>query len=71
MGLLGAVITFARTPLYDAHLGATTPWGLSALQDQQLAGLIMWVPAAIPYLIAALMLLVSRFGAAFADEPAR
>ncbi|WP_420133303.1 cytochrome c oxidase assembly protein [Rhodopseudomonas sp.] len=71
MGLLGAVITFARTPLYDAHLGVTTPWGLGALQDQQLAGLIMWVPAAIPYLIAALMLLVSRFGAGIADEPAR
>lgn len=71
MGLLGAVITFARTPLYDAHLGVTTPWGLGALQDQQLAGLIMWVPAAIPYLIAALMLLVSRFGAGVADEPAR
>ncbi|KPF97607.1 CAAX protease [Rhodopseudomonas sp. AAP120] len=71
MGLLGAVITFARMPLYDAHLGVTTPWGLSALQDQQLAGLIMWVPAAIPYLIAALMLLVGRFGAGLADEPAR
>lgn len=71
MGLLGAVITFARTPLYGAHLGVTTPWGLSALQDQQLAGLIMWVPAAIPYLIAALVLLVGRFGAMVADEPAR
>ncbi|MFC0240767.1 cytochrome c oxidase assembly protein [Rhodopseudomonas telluris] len=71
MGLLGAVITFARTPLYDAHLGVTPPWGLSALQDQQLAGLIMWVPAAIPYLIAALMLLVGRFGAGVADDPAR
>ncbi|RJF77016.1 cytochrome c oxidase assembly protein [Rhodopseudomonas palustris] len=71
MGLLGAVITFARTPLYEVHLGATAPWGLSALQDQQLAGLVMWVPAAIPYLIAALMLLVGRFGAGLADEPAR
>lgn len=71
MGLLGAVITFARTPLYEAHLGVTAPWGLSALQDQQLAGLIMWVPATIPYLIAALMLLVGRFGAGLADEPAR
>jgi putative membrane protein len=72
MGLLGAVITFARAPLYDAHLGVTAPWGLSALQDQQLAGLIMWVPASIPYLAAALMLLADRLAApAVADEPIR
>ncbi|ABD04871.1 conserved hypothetical protein [Rhodopseudomonas palustris HaA2] len=64
MGLLGAVITFARTPLYEAHLGVTAPWGLTALQDQQLAGLIMWVPASIPYLAAALALLASRL-----DQP--
>ena len=62
MGLLGAVITFARAPLYTAHLGVTAPWGLSALQDQQLAGLIMWVPGSIPYLAAALALLASRLG---------
>ncbi|MBI5132880.1 MAG: cytochrome c oxidase assembly protein [Rhodopseudomonas palustris] len=71
MGLLGAVITFARTPLYDAHLGVTTPWGLGALQDQQLAGLIMWVPASIPYLAAALALLASRLAPAVADDFAR
>uniref|UniRef100_Q07JU3 Cytochrome c oxidase assembly protein n=1 Tax=Rhodopseudomonas palustris (strain BisA53) TaxID=316055 RepID=Q07JU3_RHOP5 len=72
MGLLGAVITFARTPLYAAHLGVTAPWGLSALQDQQLAGLIMWVPASIPYLAAALALVASRLGRPVtADESVR
>ncbi len=55
-GLLGAVITFARTPLYAPHFATTGPWGLSALADQQLAGLIMWVPAAVPYLVAAFVL---------------
>jgi len=59
-GLLGAAITFARTPLYDYHIGSTAPWGLSALADQQLAGLIMWVPAAVPYLFAALALTTAR-----------
>jgi putative membrane protein len=54
MGLLGAILTFARAPLFDFHAGnMTTPFGLTQLEDQQLAGLIMWVPAAIPYLIAA------------------
>lgn len=56
MGLLGALITFAGSPLYAPHLATTEPWGLGALQDQQLAGLIMWVPAAGLYLAAALSL---------------
>ncbi|MDO6442840.1 cytochrome c oxidase assembly protein [Marinobacter sp. 2_MG-2023] len=42
-GFLGAILTFAQNPLYGAG---------RSLQDQQLAGLIMWVLGAIPYLIA-------------------
>ena len=57
MGLLGAILTFARTPLYAAHAGTTAPFGLTQLEDQQLAGLIMWVPAAIPYLLAAALII--------------
>ncbi|MBM6594949.1 cytochrome c oxidase assembly protein [Microvirga pudoricolor] len=60
MGFLGALITFARTPLYEPHLATTLPWGLTPLEDQQLAGLIMWVPPAIPY-IAVALLQVSRW----------
>lgn len=54
MGLLGALITFAGTPLYAPHYTTTQPWGLTPIEDQQLAGLIMWVPAAGLYLAAAL-----------------
>lgn len=54
MGLLGAIITFAGRPLYAPHFETTAVWGLSPLADQQLAGLIMWVPAAGFYLGAAL-----------------
>ena len=54
MGLLGALITFATMPLYAPHLSTTLPWGLTALEDQQVAGLIMWAPAAAFYLAAAL-----------------
>ena len=50
MGLLGAIIVFAPRPLYLVHLASTAPWGLSPLADQQLAGLLMWVPAMLPYL---------------------
>lgn len=60
MGLLGALITFASTPLYAPHLQTTAAWGLSALEDQQLGGLIMWVPASLPALGAALLVIVRR-----------
>ena len=53
-GALGALLTFARAPWYPAYAAPTTPWGLTALEDQQLAGLIMWVPAGVSYLVAAL-----------------
>lgn len=55
MGMLGALLTFAASPLYAPHAGTTTAFGLSALQDQQLAGVLMWVPAALPYLAVALV----------------
>lgn len=53
MGLLGALLTFAPRALYPHHLSAPLAYGLSPLQDQQLAGLIMWVPAMLPYGLAA------------------
>lgn len=56
MGMLGAILTFAPTPLYAAHAVAPLAWGLTPLADQQLAGLLMWVPAGLPYAIAAALL---------------
>jgi len=57
MGLLGALLTFMPRALYTPHALTTTPWSLSPLDDQQLAGLVMWIPAAGVYLAAALALL--------------
>jgi cytochrome c oxidase assembly factor CtaG/mono/diheme cytochrome c family protein len=51
-GALGALLTFAPTPLYPAYAGSLR-FGLTPLEDQQLAGLIMWVPAFFVYLGAA------------------
>jgi putative membrane protein len=50
MGLLAALIVFASRPLYAVHFASTAAWGMSPLADQQLAGLLMWVPASLPYL---------------------
>jgi putative membrane protein len=47
MSLLGAVLTFAREPFFGVHAGTTWPWGLSPLEDQELGGLIMWIPAGV------------------------
>ncbi|WP_420101439.1 cytochrome c oxidase assembly protein [Bosea sp. (in: a-proteobacteria)] len=49
MGLLGALLTLAPKPLYEVHGLASLPWGLDPLTDQQLAGLLMWVPAFFIY----------------------
>ena len=57
MGLLGALLTFSTGALYAPHLTSTFAWGLTPLEDQQLAGLIMWAPGAGFYLLAALVIL--------------
>lgn len=49
MGLLAALIVFSPRALYAVHFETTQAWGMSPLADQQLAGLLMWMPAALPY----------------------
>ena len=60
--LLGILLTFAAPGLYPAYLHPADArgllpliregWGLSAAADQQLGGLIMWVPGGLVYLAA-------------------
>lgn len=50
---LGAFLVYARTPWYPAHAAGARAWGLTPLEDQQLAGIIMWIPAGVAYLAAA------------------
>jgi cytochrome c oxidase assembly factor CtaG len=56
-GALGALMAFSESPWYRAYaqLGLT-PAGLSPAQDQQLAGLIMWIPGGIVHAVAALIM---------------
>lgn len=55
---LSALLTFARTPWYAGYADTTRPWGLEPLADQQLAGVIMWIPGGLVYLATALTLVV-------------
>jgi len=68
MGLIGAILTFAPRILYPEHLVTTAGFGLDPLSDQQLAGLIMWVPGMVPLALAAALVL--RGGWDRADERA-
>jgi putative membrane protein len=58
MGLLGAVLTLASHPLFLLHLATAPAWGLSAIEDQQLGGIIMWVPGGLLFLWAVLRSMV-------------
>lgn len=44
-GLLGALLTFAHEPWYPVQAARALALGSCPLDDQQLAGLLMWVPA--------------------------
>ena len=44
MQIVAALITFADEVLYPWYVTAPRTWGLSPLEDQQLGGLLMWVP---------------------------
>src|SRR5262245_58179876 len=50
MGLLGAVLALANHPMFDPHFLTTQVWQLTPLQDQQLGGVVMWVPGVLFFL---------------------
>lgn len=61
-GLLGALLTFSSVPWYPVFAGRSDTWGLDLMADQQVAGLIMWVPMGFAYLAAAAILFAVWLG---------
>jgi cytochrome c oxidase assembly factor CtaG len=55
--ILGALMALAPRVLYVAQTRVSEAWGLTPLEDQQLAGMVMWIPAGTIYAGAALTLL--------------
>jgi putative membrane protein len=53
MQIVAAMITFSDDVLYDWYAVAPRTWGLSPADDQQLGGLLMWVPGNM-YMLAAI-----------------
>jgi putative membrane protein len=61
---LGALITVAGRVFYPTYVATGQRWGVSALEDQQLAGLLMWIPAGLIFLVLALGLIAAWLGEA-------
>ncbi len=59
--VLGALMTFSQTTWYPIYGSFAADWGRSPLEDQQLAGLIMWIPAGAIYIAVGLGLLGAWF----------
>lgn len=55
-GLLGAVLTFSQRTLYPIYESTPGLWGITPLEDQQFAGVLMWIPGGLVYLSASLLL---------------
>ena len=49
--ILGAMITFSDRTLYEWYAEAPRIWGISAHTDQQIGGLIMWIPGGLAFLL--------------------
>jgi cytochrome c oxidase assembly factor CtaG len=61
-GILGALMALSPRVLYAAQTETASAWGLTPLEDQQLAGMIMWVPAGTIYAAAALTMIALWVG---------
>ncbi|HZD57424.1 MAG TPA: cytochrome c oxidase assembly protein, partial [Anaerolineales bacterium] len=77
--VLGIILTLAPAVLYPVYLDPADPfgilalirtgWGLDPLSDQQLGGLLMWVPGGLFYLCAILVVLARWFAEPEDDLP--
>jgi putative membrane protein len=63
-GILGALLTFSSRVWYPYYQRAGLQWGIDTIEDQQLAGLIMWVPAGIVLVVLGLSLFAMWLGEA-------
>lgn len=56
-------MTFASQPWYAFYADRVALWGLTPLQDQQLAGVIMWVPGGLILTLLSILYFGALFGA--------
>ncbi len=66
--ILAALITFATDVIYPTYAAAPRVFGVSALEDQQVAGIVMWIPGTFVYLLALTIVFFKWFGGAQTAE---
>lgn len=67
--ILGVLMALSPHVWYKPYVETAPLLGWDSLQDQQLAGLIMWMPAGISYLFAAIYMFVKIFSPSKAATP--
>jgi putative membrane protein len=60
--ILGALMTFTSHIWYPIYTGRTSAWNLSPIEDQQLGGLIMWIPSGAVFLVVGLAMFAAWLG---------
>jgi cytochrome c oxidase assembly factor CtaG len=60
--VLGALMAISPGVLYPSYLTAGASWQIDALEDQQLAGLLMWVPSGLVFIVFGLGLFAAWLG---------
>jgi putative membrane protein len=60
--VLGALMTVAPSVLYGSYAGPASLWRVDPLEDQQLAGLLMWVPSGLLFIVLGLALFAAWLG---------
>ncbi len=67
--LTGIAIAFASEPIYTYYTTVPRLGGMTILQDQMLAGVIMWIPGSMMYILAGLVLIAQIIRAEESKEP--
>jgi putative membrane protein len=62
--ILGALLTFGSRVWYPTHRARTIAAGINPLDDQQLAGVVMWIPFGVVFLFIGLALFAAWLGEA-------
>ena len=65
---LAAILTFADRVIYPAYETLPRQWNITALEDQSIAGVIMWVPGSLAFVLPMLWLIVTAVVASPSDR---
>ena len=69
--LLGAVITFSKGIIYSGYEGVYQPFDMSVMTDQQIGGLVLWVPGDMMSILVAGIVMVMWYEREERENPAR